>query len=171
MYLTQVSAIKGDDYQQHQVVRKIFPGDQKVLFQKSDNGLTVLSSAKPIGLQSQELDIFSLAVIGKQFNFTIRLNPVKRDMKTHKRVTLDNDFVKPWITRQFIKAGVEAKFQYIKEGTRRSLKQGKIISFASVICFGLLTVKDVENFQKALEQGIGCGKGFGFGLLNIFAYL
>lgn len=171
MHLTRMPVVEGDDYQQHQAVRKVFPGDQKVLFQQSDNCLTILSSEKPVGLQSQEIDISSQAVVGKQYSFTVRLNPAKRDMKTHKRVALDNDSVKPWITQQLNKAGVNAKFQYIKEGIRRSAKQGKTISIASVICFGFLTVKDVESFRKALESGIGNGKGMGFGLLNISAYL
>ena len=169
MYLTQMSMVEGDDYQQHQAVRGVFPGDQKVLFQQSDSGLTILSSEKPVGLQSQEIDISSQAVEGKQYSFTIRLNPVKRDIKTHKRVVLDNDSVKPWITQQLNRAGVEVKFQYIKEGIRRSVKQGKTISLVSVICFGFLTVKNVADFRRALEGGLGHGRGLGFGMLNIFS--
>lgn len=169
MYLTQMPGVEGDDYQRHQTIREVFPGDPKVLFQQSDCGLLVLSSEKPVGLQSREVDLSSLAIEGKQFSFTVRLNSAKRDERTHKRVALENDFVKPWITQQLNKAGVSAKFQYIKEGIRRSAKQGKTISLASVLCFGFLTVKNPEAFKKVLENGIGHGKGLGFGMLNIFS--
>jgi CRISPR-associated protein Cas6/Cse3/CasE subtype I-E len=168
MYLTNLPSIQGDDYKQHQNVRQVFPGTQRVLFQQHDCGVTVISDEKPVeDLNTKEIDETSF-VVGGQYPFTVRLNPSKRDIKTHKKVPIDSDFVKAWIGNKLLGSGVDAKFQYIKEGVRRSVKQGKTISLVSVLCFGLLTIKDTETFSKALKSGIGAGKGLGFGMLNIF---
>lgn len=173
MYTTKINSAIGDDYKQHQVIRQIFPGDQKILFQQSDCGILITSITKPIDetLKIKEIDLSSIAVTGEQFTFSLRLNPTRRDRKKRKRVALEDPQIRPWIEKQLKEIGVDAQFQFIKEGMRRSIKQGDTISFFSVMCIGVLTVKDSGRFQKALENGIGHGKGFGFGLLNIFAYL
>jgi CRISPR-associated protein Cas6/Cse3/CasE subtype I-E len=173
MYTTKMNSAIGDDYKQHQTVREKFPGDQRVLFQQSDCGMLITSSEKPVdgSLTVKEIDPSVLAVEGEQFTFSLRLNPVRRDHKTHKRVALEIQQIRPWIEKQLTEAGIEAQFQFVTEGTRRSMKQDKTISLFSVMCIGLLTVKKADQFRKALEQGIGHGRGLGFGLLNIFAYL
>ena len=169
MYLTILPKIIGDDYRIHQKVRELFPGDQRVLFQQSDDVITVISANKPVGdLATKEVDE-SVFVSGSKFAFTARLNPAKRDIKTRKKIPIDNDAMKPWIERQLNKIGADVKFQYVKEGMRRSLKQNKTVSFISVLCFGFLTIKDTDIFVEALKKGIGSGKGFGFGLLNVFS--
>lgn len=170
MYLTIIPIINGDDYQQHKNVKQIFPGDQKVLFQQSDSCVAVVSSEKPIGnFQAKEIDISTSFIEGKQYAFTVRLNPAKRDLNTHKRVAIEADRVKGWINKKLIEAGVEAKFQYIREGIRRSVKQNKTISLVSVFCFGVITIKNVIVFQQALIGGVGNSKGLGFGMLNVFS--
>lgn len=167
MYLTNLSVIEGDDYYKHQIIKSFFPGDQKVLFQENDDGVTVVSE-KPSGSNSTAIDLSSYSV-GDKLSFTLRLNPTKRDMKTKKRVALDALLVKEWIRKQLKAAGVEANFQYLREGIRRSNKDGKTVSFSSVLCFGVLTIADINIFCEVLGKGIGHGKGFGFGLINIFS--
>jgi CRISPR system Cascade subunit CasE len=166
MYLTKLPIIKGDDYCKHQVIKSIFPGDQKVLFQENNTGITVLSGSV-CDNTSTEVDFLSYTN-GNKYAFTIRLNPVRRDIKTKKRVSIDTQLVKEWIRNHLRLAGVEANFQYIREGTRRSVKQGKTVSFSSVLCFGVLTIINEDLFIESLKNGIGHGKGFGFGLINVF---
>lgn len=169
MYLTKIN-LDGDDYKMHQAIRDIFPGGQRVLFQRSDMDALVLSKEQPIkeGLEVKEIDLSSLAVVGEQHIFTLRLNPAKRDIKTRKRVTLSEQETRTWIEEKLKGAGVNSKFKYAREGTRRSMKGGMKISLASVLCYGVLTVRDADLFRQAVEQGIGHGKGLGFGFLNIF---
>jgi CRISPR-associated protein Cas6/Cse3/CasE subtype I-E len=170
MYLTQLPIKAGDDYQQHQAIRNIFPGDQKILFQSHDAGVLVLSDKKPEAIDVSVMDVnVSSYENGGKYAFTIRLNPVKRDINTKKRVAIEADMVKAWIRKQLSSAGVDVIFQYVREGTRRSFRQGKKVSLVSVLCFGVLTIKDADTFQKALVSGIGHGKGFGFGMLNVFS--
>lgn len=166
MYLTKIQSIKGDDYYKHQIIKNLFSGDQKVLFQENDSGITVVSE-KSSGSDSTTIDLSSYSVGGKH-PFTLRLNPAKRDMKTKKRVAIEAQLVKGWVLKQLKAAGIEADFQYLREGIRRSAKQGKTVSFSSVLCFGVLTITDLNLFQEALKNGIGHGKGFGFGLINVF---
>ena len=170
MYLTQLPNVPVDDYQVHQKVREIFPKGQKVLFQRCDGGVFILSEKKPDaeGLSVKEVDISSYKD-GGQHPFTLRLNPAKRDIKTHKRVAVDPNLTKEWIKKQLTAVGIETNFQYIREGTRLSFRQEKTVSLVSVLIFGVLTIKDSGLFQKALVGGIGHGKGFGFGLINLFA--
>lgn len=165
MYLTKLSPISGDDYKKHQMIKDIFPGDQKVLFQVNDMGITVISEVAVT--DSVEIDLSSYT-LGSKHPFTLRLNPVTRDIRTKKRIAMDVPLVKGWIRGRLKSAGVEADFQYIREGTRRSVKQGKVISFCSILCFGVLTIIDVKLFQEALLSGVGHGKGIGFGLINVF---
>jgi CRISPR system Cascade subunit CasE len=165
MYLTQIPLVNGDDYQQHQKVKELFPGNQRVLFQRTDSEIVILSEKKS-DLPAKEVDTSSK--VGDQHMFTLRLNPAKRDMKTKKRVALEPEQVKTWIKKQLEAIGVEARSQYIREDIHRSIRQEKTVSLASVLCFGVLTVKDASLFEKSLINGIGHGKGFGFGMLNIW---
>lgn len=41
------------------------------------------------------------------------------------------------------------------------------LTFGSVVFEGRLRITDLALFQRALEQGIGSGKAFGFGLLSV----
>ncbi len=43
-------------------------------------------------------------------------------------------------------------------------EQGRRLTFASVLFEGVLKVTDRDAFLAALEQGIGSGKAYGFGL-------
>lgn len=169
MYLTRLPAISGDDYHIHQITRKIFPGDQRVLFQRTDDSIVVISESPAVDatIVSEKVDLTRYEE-GKSYSFFVRLNPSKRDSKTHKRVGHEPDYVKAWITEQLNKVGIDARFQYIREVTHRSLKSDTKISHASVLCFGSLTIKDHKSFCKVLAKGIGKGKGLGFGLLNVF---
>ncbi len=45
------------------------------------------------------------------------------------------------------------------------------ISLFSVLVNGVLVVTDADLFRKAVEKGIGHGKGLGFGFLNIFDFV
>jgi len=40
-------------------------------------------------------------------------------------------------------------------------------TFQGVVFEGRLVVRDAERFREALEQGIGPGKAYGYGLLSV----
>ncbi|CCF85770.1 type I-E CRISPR-associated protein Cas6/Cse3/CasE [Nitrolancea hollandica] len=55
----------------------------------------------------------------------------------------------------------------IPETKARGRKNGDKLRFGSVLFEGRLRVTDPDLFRQALEQGIGSGKAYGFGLLSI----
>lgn len=166
MFLTKLNKIDGDDYKVHQYVRSIFEGDQRVLFHVTDSEIIVISENKSNNIPSEKVDLNNYK--DKVCNFCIRINPSKRDIKTRKIVGIDLENVKSWLKNKFISNGIEANFQYIPEGTRNSKKGNKTISIFSVLCFGSFKISNFDLFEKAVKNGIGREKGFGFGMLNIF---
>jgi CRISPR-associated protein Cas6/Cse3/CasE subtype I-E len=168
MFLTKLPLLNksDDDYKYHQYVKGIFCKSEKVLFQKADDVVFVLSSEKSMN-ECEEISLRKYNV-GDNIPFIIRLNPTKTDIKTGKRVRLETDKIKTWINKTFTNRGCDIKFQYIIEGTRRSIRDNETISLFSILCFGNLVIKDVNCFYNTLTTGIGHGKGLGFGLLNIF---
>jgi len=166
MYLTKLNRIGGDDYKVHQYVRSIFEGEQRVLFHVTDSEIIVISENKSNNVVSEEIDLNGYK--DKICNFCIRINPCKRDAKTRKIIAIELVNVKSWLKKKFIENGIEANFQYIPEGIRRSKKGGQNISIFSVLCFGSFKVLNFDLFEKAINNGIGREKGFGFGMLNVF---
>lgn len=53
------------------------------------------------------------------------------------------------------------------DGASPSSRERRQLTFAAVLFEGLLEVTDPDAFRAALEQGIGSGKAYGFGLLSI----
>lgn len=52
-------------------------------------------------------------------------------------------------------------------GKRNGTEGRGRITLASVLFNGVLAITDAERFRKALRQGIGSGKAYGFGLLSV----
>ncbi len=169
MFQIKIPSLPGDDYRVHQHLKSLFPGDWKILFQRADDGIHILTEQKPqeaINEPCREIHASDFE-IGSMHSFTIRLNPARRDNKLRKRIPIEAEQTKPWIRQQFENAGVEARFQYIREGIRRSRKNDSTISLNAVLCFGTLTIKDLSRFRDAFQNGIGHAKGLGFGMFNI----
>lgn len=129
-------------------------------------------------------------VAGATYRFRLTANPTKRlkgDGETDgKRVGLfkENDQSK-WLERKAEQNGFEVLASQIakiaqpdgfKPLTPKELMEAKEkgksktrhrLTFHAVQFDGLLRVKEPDRFEKALVEGIGSGKGFGFGLLSI----
>jgi len=171
MYLTKIPDIPGDDYQLHQKIRTFFPDPKdRVLFQRNDLGIFILSKNKPIKntITTTDIDITTY-MNGNKHPFTLRINTVEKSIKTKKRIAIQAKDIKSWLNKKLQNAGIEANFQYIPEGTHRSIRKNCTISFSSVLSFGVLTIIDQDLFRKTLINGLGRCKGFGFGLINVFS--
>lgn len=53
------------------------------------------------------------------------------------------------------------------KGRRNSARGPATMTFAAILFDGALEVTDAALFRRALEQGIGPGKAYGFGLLSV----
>lgn len=115
---------------------------------------------------------------GQVLSFRLRANPtVKKDREGEKqgrRVGLfrEEDQLK-WLERKIKLAGgalLSARTSN-EENTKGMLfvekEDKKRMRFLSVQFDGVLQVKDPAALEKALQAGIGSGKGLGFGLLSL----
>jgi CRISPR-associated protein Cas6/Cse3/CasE subtype I-E len=171
MYLSRIRYNKGDDYNIHQKLKKIFDGAD-VLFQRGQFETIVMSDRAPFVREmpmTVKMITGDVSAIdkGSEVSFTIRLNPVKT--KKGKRHPIEQNRLKEWIENKMASAGMDTEFIYNYEGLRISRKKDFIITLSSVFVIGVGEVTDVFAFKESLSSGIGHSKGLGFGMINIFA--
>lgn len=166
MYLTYLPSSNKDDYEVHQEIARLFETSEKRLWQRDDYRITVLSSQQCLRGESREITKEEMSQ--GQYMVNLRLNPCIR--KNGKRISMSKDKISNWVKNKLSAAGVDAVVQCINEGVRISRKGNSVITLASVMVVGILTVKNQEVFEQSVMNGVGHGKGFGYGLLNIFAF-
>lgn len=133
---------------------------------------------------------------GQRLQFRLRANPTKRVLKhdpplssaagtasqrdtwVGKRIGLFREQdQETWFKRKADSNGFSViGLRVIPEGTIRCWKSkdtGNVekpsqrLSFVSALFEGVIQITDPEKFSQAWSNGIGTGKGFGFGLLSI----
>ncbi len=130
---------------------------------------------------------------GTILRFRLRANPTKRVWNTGepgherwkgKRVELQREEDQlAWLCRKGTLAGFELiSYEARHDGVldvqaapgpktygRKGAggMDGRRLTFGSVLFDGRLRVTDAERFRKALVEGIGSGKAYGFGLLSV----
>lgn len=128
---------------------------------------------KPVG------DIYSKIVEGRRLRFRLRANPTRKiDTKTRsdgirrhgRRVPVRGEQEQiAWLIRQGGRHGFEVNQLRIaafgSAELKRSRKQRR--TFQGVLYEGHLTVVEYQAFQKALFNGIGPAKAFGFGMMSV----
>ncbi|MBV9282679.1 MAG: type I-E CRISPR-associated protein Cas6/Cse3/CasE [Chloroflexi bacterium] len=126
---------------------------------------------------------------GQTLRFRLRANPTRKvdtrsredgQRRNGRRVALTRDTDQlAWLTRKGEAGGftlvpahgapgvpnVRAVPENLVIGNRR--QDGKSMTFGSVLFEGLLHVTNPDCFRRTLQEGIGSGKAYGFGLLSI----
>lgn len=130
---------------------------------------------------------YAQLVVGQQLRFRLRANPTKRlssrntqrtDRLLGKRIALlKEEEQQAWLQRKgelhgFRLLTLQSHPDVLdlritaQEGVRgRRVAMG--LSFGAVLFEGYLEITDLAAFIHSLQQGIGSGKAFGFGLLSI----
>jgi CRISPR system Cascade subunit CasE len=108
----------------------------------------------------------------QDYTFEIFINPTKRDKKSGKTVAITNrDEVMQWFITKAPKSwGFNVKpgcllVQSI--GLKTFKKEEHTVTLGSALLKGQLEVVDYDRFSQSFMQGIGRGRAFGFGLLQI----
>lgn len=106
------------------------------------------------------------------YAFEVTLNPGRRDKQTGKIVPMrGGEEVAQWFlarSNQSWGFSVNAEsLQTEKIGVQTFNKGGRTITHGSATLKGELRVTDPECFRQSFLQGIGRGRAFGFGLLQI----
>lgn len=186
-----------DPYQLHRTVMSGFsqelPANERVLYrldmQRSEPQLSILVQSHTLpnwDVLSQRGYLLRPAAIktltlqptaGQVFWFRLAANPTKRLRAEGKNDGARIGLVREedqltWLNRK----GEQHGFQVLATQTTKIVQadgwkfekgQNHRIRQHAVRFDGRLQVTDVETFTRALENGIGSGKGFGFGLLSL----
>lgn len=108
----------------------------------------------------------------EQYAFEITLNPCKRNNQTGKVMPVrGREAIEKWfISRASQSWGFSVNpihLQTVQTGVQTFEKDGKVVTHGSATLKGELAVIDRERFMQSFKQGIGRGRAFGFGLLQI----
>jgi len=107
-----------------------------------------------------------------EYAFEIIINPVKRNNATGKIISIrGRDEIEQWFIERAADAygfKVNATSIQIEQMSVQTFeKSGQTVTHGSATIKGQLTVIDRNLFIKSFTQGLGRGKSFGFGLLQI----
>lgn len=185
LFLDAAALRKGnirDDYSIHRLVYSLFPLEQeRSRFLYADKGsvrggrlLLVLSEKEP---NVPEYVTSATTIISENFfrfsdyRFEIDLNPVKKEKESGKRraVTGQLDLLN-WFIAHSEKWGFQADARSLEvsiKPVRQFSKDGTVCTFNHAFFRGSLHVTDQEKFRESFLAGLGHGKAFGFGLLQL----
>lgn len=108
----------------------------------------------------------------QQYTFEIVINPTRRDSKSGKLVAVrGREPIADWfVERAAASWGFRVNRERLEVGqmsVQRFVKNGHPVTHGSAVLKGVLDVVDQERFQESFCRGIGRGRAFGFGLLQI----
>lgn len=108
----------------------------------------------------------------ERYAFDITLNPTKRDKQTGKVVAIrGRDDIAAWLVARAPQSwGFAVNTEHLQVGqisVQMFEKDGKSVTHGSATLKGELTVTDRNRFIQSFTSGIGRGRAFGFGLLQI----
>jgi CRISPR system Cascade subunit CasE len=132
--------------------------------------------------------LYSALTTGQRLIFRLRANPTRRlsdrsqtapERWRGKRIELRNEKDQlAWLKEKGEGGGFAllaartladvSDVRTLRVGDRvTGSREGKRLTFGSVIFEGRLHITDVATFQQTLTHGIGSGKSYGFGLLSV----
>ena len=108
----------------------------------------------------------------ERYRFDVTVNPTKREKATKRLVPIrGREAVTEWFMAKAPDAwgfSVDpASLQVLKLTVREFDKQGHAVTQGQASLQGVLTVTDRSRFITSFQQGIGRGRAFGCGLLQI----
>jgi CRISPR system Cascade subunit CasE len=169
-----------DPYELHKFVYSLFPGDRRTFLYLDEGGdamgrhLLILSKKQPLvpnygSIESRKVpDTF---LQKDTYAFSVKLNPIERRNGGKRRIpVITQSNLNDWFLRRQIDWGFEAdpsNLEILDTGVEEIRKQEHLIIFNKATFKGVLRVTDRKGFIRSFENGIGRGKAFGFGLLQL----
>jgi len=188
---TDVKALKiTDAYSLHRVVYNLFD-DVRSLEEKqksipsgilyADKGgdirgrkILMLSNRQPNIPEHGSLEMKKIAdgfLDYKNYHFEVVINPTKRENLSRKVIALrKREDIATWFIAKAPQWGFSISPEHLEVrdcDVKRFEKDGQSITQGQAKLTGRLTVTDEELFIKSFQQGIGRGRAFGCGLLQI----
>ena len=106
------------------------------------------------------------------YTFEVVVNPVYKDSKTEKRLPVKGrEAISEWFVKRAESSwgfsvaaeGLEVKQVRVQQFEKKSCR----VTLQQALIKGRLHVTDREKFRRSFERGIGKGRAFGCGLLQI----
>jgi CRISPR system Cascade subunit CasE len=181
-----------DPYSVHRTVYSLFPktDNKERDFLFADKGgnfnerkILILSKRPPLqpehgAIESREIP--SSFLNWDYYGFEIRLNPTKREKTSGKIVPVQGtekqgektkrEKLLEWFCSKSESWGFVTEresLQIQSSGIQSFEKQDNLVTQNMAPCIGKLKVSDRPRFIQSFEEGVGRGKSFGFGLLEI----
>ena len=172
-----------DEYGIHKLVYSMFPNSEDMQrdflylkrcgFRRNVN-ILVLSKRNPtipdyckISCKKIPDDYFDHS----EYNFMVKVNPVKRSSESTKLVPLiEYDEMIKWFCGKAEKSGMKVdpnRLDIQDKGVDRVSKGARELIFNKATFVGNCTIVDKEAFIETFQKGFGRGKAFGFGLMQI----
>jgi len=172
-----------DAYGVHKVLYSLFPKEdgetRPFLFYESKRGsnwkrIMILSKKEPKDPEYGRLTSRRIPdefLQNQTYGFQVRMNPVIRKTGSGKAVPItEREDLLQWFSQRASECGFEVKegtLQVTEIGVQQIQKGEKKITHGEATFSGVLKVIDRETFIESFKNGIGRGKAFGFGLLQL----
>jgi len=172
-----------DTYTVHKLIYSLFPLEEgetrRFLFVHkggnfSEKRILILSHDKPLdpeygSIESKEIP--ALFLEQEYYGFEVQMNPVRRDNKTGKIIPVtEKEKLLTWFTEKAPSFGFSVIPGSLSVGNTDVLqfeKEKKHVVLGKAVFTGRLHVTDQQLFVHSFENGLGKGKAFGFGLLQV----
>lgn len=177
-----------DVYSLHRVVYSCFPLDGKNVprgesasFLYVDDGIRkgarqvlILSQQHPQPLSCGSMEHMSIPenwLEHTAYAFKITINPVRRENSSRKIIPVKGrEAIQQWFCAKSPVWGVqvdEADCRVDEDGVWQFTKKDQPVTMAYARISGTLRVHDRTRFKEAFHKGIGRGKAFGCGMLQL----
>ena len=169
-----------DSYSIHKLIYSLFPGTKRDFLYYEQGGdynfknILVLSKTQPMLVPNISLEskiVPSSFLEHDCYAFQVLLNPVEQGVHERNKRPIRGDVaLHDWFKKKEKEWGFVSNsdsFEIFNQGVKIIEKQNKIITLNKAEFRGLLDVEDRERFFKSFNNGIGRGKAFGFGLLQL----
>lgn len=177
-----------DPYSLHRVVYDLFPQErtpEEVLrsvpsrIQWLDDGehidgrrVLILSDQAPVASVASDVEIVTNLVPESflkhnRYAFCLTANVVTQ-IAGKRRALTDRVKIEQWMTRRGRECGFEADVQCVDRIRALSFKKGEhSVTLCAARIAGYLSVRDQNLFVEAVHRGIGRGRAWGLGMLQL----
>ena len=169
MYKTIISEIVAPDYyKMHQIIAQYFDGIQHI-WRQDGNTVTVISEEKPTGELTCGMSVGTMVVSdlkhGEMFPILLRVNACRH--VGHCFYAISSDQIPEWLSTHLSGFSL-TDVQISDEGHQKAKKHEHTIDVRSYTVTAMVTVVDPSVATKAMLNGVGRGRRFGFGLIAAY---
>ena len=168
-----------DTYGMHKLIYQLFPGHRRSFLFSIDNiprkGKQVLMLSQYSPQPAPVGSLFSKEVPDRfwdfnRYRFRIKLNTAKRNPSDRKMGPIPKEELIPWAIEKLNRIGVhidEKNMHLNRLYTLKFRKSNNTVTLFGGEFSGILDVLNRDDFKEGVAKGIGKGKAFGFGLLEL----